>query len=63
MNQRTDAGVDYRQPGRSNQTNLDTHHEAHEEQDRPAQRSGDEGEPPPALPCRIVGAKVVFGGF
>jgi hypothetical protein len=48
MNQHTDTGVDYRQPGRSNQTNLDTHHVAHDKQDRPSQRGGGKGEPPPA---------------
>jgi hypothetical protein len=31
MNQHTDAGVDYRQAGRSDQTNLDTHRAAHDE--------------------------------
>jgi hypothetical protein len=47
MNQHTDAGVDYRQAGRSNQTNLDTHRAAHDEQDRPSERGGDEAEAPP----------------
>ena len=47
MDQHTDAGVDYCQHGRSDQPNLDTHHVAHDEQERPSKRGGDEGEPPP----------------
>jgi len=47
MDQHTDAGVDYCQPGRSDQPNLDTPHVAHDEQERPSDCGGDEGEPPP----------------
>jgi hypothetical protein len=48
MDQHTDAGIDHRQTGRSQQSNLDVHRVVYDQQDRPTHCGSYEGQAPPA---------------
>jgi hypothetical protein len=47
MDEHTDAGIDYRQAGCSEQPNLDIHHVGYDQQDRPTHGGSNEGQTPP----------------